>query len=122
MLKMHADYCDLNDLALNDYIRSRAEMIDMLWIKNKKIIYAIEIENSTNFTSAIQRASNLGNGINKYMVIPNQRENELLSMKDEFFVDGVEKYNWKYLLYSDIDKLSSSRQNLSVFEKRIIND
>lgn len=121
-LRDYVDYLNLNDFTLDSYIKSRTEMIDMLWIKDNKILYAIEIENSTNFTSAIQRASNLDNEVHKYMIIPNQREKELLSMKDEFFINGAKNYNWKYLLYSDIDKLFASKQNLSIFEKRIIND
>ena len=46
------------------------EMIDMLMIdKNNNIVYAIEVENSTNFTSGIQRCSNLGYETKKIMVI-----------------------------------------------------
>jgi len=109
--KKLSDICDFKRLDfLNRYDPEqikRIEMIDMLWLKNKKIEFAIEVENSTNFTSGIQRASNLGNEIPKIMIIPNHRKQELLSIKDPFFVKGFIAHNWQYMLYDEVEKIES---------------
>jgi len=118
-LSEYADFTKLYKLCPNQDKKTRVEMIDMVWINNNSIEYAIEVENSTNFTSGIQRASNLGNSINKIMVLPNKRKTEFLSIKDPLFIDSFKKYNWGYLLYDDILKLNSLRNinkgNINVF-------
>ena len=99
--------------------KSRVEMLDMIWINNESIECALEVENSTNFTSGIQRASNLNISINKIMILPNKRKTEFLSIKDPLFIDSFKKYNWGYLFYDDIVKLKSLRninkENLNTF-------
>ena len=66
-----------------------------------------EVENSTNLISAISRGTNLDKTILKVMVIPNTRENELLGQKDKLFREQFTINNWKYLLYSDVEKLKT---------------
>ena len=80
-------------------------------------IKEIEVENSTTITSAIQRASNADKSIARLIVIPDKREKELRSMKDKFFVDGFNEYGWKYVIYSDIDKILMSKENFDNFLK-----
>jgi len=72
-------------------------MIDIVWIKNNKIKFAIEVENSTTFISALNRASNLSIETNKIMVLPNKRKTEFLGIKDPLFIKGFKSYNWGYL-------------------------
>lgn len=108
-LSEYADITKLDKLNFDQDKKARIEMIDMVWIKNDKVEFAIEVENSTNFTSGIQRASNLDIGISKLMVLPNKRKTEFLGIKDPLFVEGFKKYNWGYLFYDDIIKLKSLR-------------
>lgn len=108
-LSAYADLTNLSNLNLPRVKRQRVEMIDMLWVKDNEVKAAIEVENSTSFTSGIQRASNLEEGIKKIMVLPNKRESEFLSIQDPLFVEGFNKYNWGYLFYSDITRLKSLR-------------
>ncbi len=110
-LSQYADIISLDTKNFNftKERRSRIEMIDMLWIKNGEIKYAIEVENSTKFTSGLQRASNLGFSVEKIMVLPDEREKELRSIGDPLFVEGFNRYNWKYLLYKDVLRLDSAR-------------
>lgn len=111
--KLHsfADFTSLDKLSFDKEKKSRIEMIDMVWINNNsEIKYALEVENSTNFTSGIQRASNLDESINKIMVLPDKRKTEFLNIKDPLFIDNFKKYNWKYLFYSDVIKLKSLRK------------
>ena len=119
-LKDYVDYTKLN--FLKEYTKDkikRIEMIDMIWLNSKnEITYSIEVENSTKFTSGIQRSSNLKEDIKKIMVIPDKRNNEFKNIKDPLFVENFKKYNWKYLFYSEIDDLKSSRDlSNKVFEK-----
>ena len=46
-------------------------MIDCIWlnINNNNIDCIFEVENSTDFTSAIQRGSNLSSEVSKFMII-----------------------------------------------------
>ena len=88
--------------------RDRIEMIDQLWIdQDNNIQFAIEVENSTNFTSGIQRASNLGVSTKKLMIVPDLRSKEFKSIKDPLFVDNFKKYNWFYIFYSNIERIKS---------------
>jgi len=54
-LSDYADITKLDKLNFDQDKKSRIEMIDMVWINNNKVEFAIEVENSTNFTSGIQR-------------------------------------------------------------------
>ncbi len=86
----------------------RIEMIDALWLSTDKhrVMAVFEVENSTNFTSAIQRGSNLEEKIPKFMVIPDDREKELLGIRDPLFITNFRLHNWRYVTYSAIEKLS----------------
>ena len=62
----------------------------------------------------------LSNETKKLIVIPNEREQELLNLKDPLSRDSFSKSEWKYLLYSDIDKLSEQKKpTLETFLKGI---
>ena len=93
-------------------------MIDMIWLNDKKIKIIFEVENSTNLISAISRGSNLDNDILKVMVIPNKREKELKN-QDVLFKEQFKKHNWKYLLYSDVEKILNSKVEINLFLKDI---
>ena len=107
-----SDFDSLEKLVENSISRKRIEMIDLIWILNEKIQIIIEVENSTNFTSGIQRGSNLPNNVRKLMIIPDKREKELNRISDPLFKESFEKHNWKYLLYSDVDKISRSKASI----------
>lgn len=109
-LSYYADMNNLNFINDNEK-RARIEMIDILWIdKNNDIKFALEVENSTNFTSGIQRASNLGVETKKIMIVPDAREKEFKSIKDPMFIDSFKLYNWSYIFYSEIERFKSLRQ------------
>ena len=119
-----ADHTDLSFLSYDKDKLARIEMVDMVWIgRDNKIAYIIEVENSTKFTSGVQRASNVESNIPKIMVIPDRRTNEFLGTNDPMFTENFKSYNWKYLLYSDTEKLHTSRkidiQLINTFTKSI---
>lgn len=105
-----ADVQELGFLAMDKDKTDRVSMIDMLWLKDGKIEFIIEVENTTKFTSGIQRASNVEANIPKLMVIPDHRKNEFLKIGDKLFTENFKGYNWKYLFYSDVENLKQSRK------------
>jgi SAM-dependent methyltransferase len=107
-LSFYADLTDLNFITDLEK-RTRIEMIDMLWIKNDNIEHALEVENSTNFTSGIQRASNLGIRTEKLMIIPDNRIKEFKSIKDPLFIENFKSYNWRYIRFSQVEILKSAK-------------
>ena len=106
----------LKQLVKTPKARERIEMIDLIWLKDNKFKVAIEVENSTNFTSGIQRGSNLPNEVLKIMIIPNHRENELNRLHDPLFKENFKTHNWKYILYSDVDKILQSKANMKTID------
>ena len=119
-----ADYRNLNFLELEDEVIKRIEMIDIIWLKEKKIKILYEIENSTNMISALQRASNLRQeDIQRIMVIPDEREHELKRIKDPMFQENFSTQSWRYLRYNDVDKLSTNKQpDINIFLRDIENN
>ncbi len=86
----------------------RIEMIDLIWLNNEnKVVSIFEVENSTDFISAIQRASNIQKDISKFMIIPDDRENEILTINDPLFINSFNDYNWRFITYSSLGRLST---------------
>jgi hypothetical protein len=86
----------------------RLEMVDVVFLKpdSPEIICLWEVENSTNFGSAIYRGSNAPHDVPKFMVVPDDREAELLAFVDPLFVDSFNRHGWRYLTYSDVTKMA----------------
>jgi len=106
-----ADFVNLDIIKdrYNEIQLDRISMIDCLYIKADNIEVVFEVENSTNFSSAIIRASNVSSVISKYMVIPDSREDELRKFADPLFRKSFKEQNWKYIKYSDISRIASMR-------------
>lgn len=87
----------------------RIEMIDVVWLsqQDSRISCIFEVENSTSFTSAIIRGSNIEKDIPKFMVIPKSREKELQSIRDPLFLTSFRENNWRYTTYETIGRLVS---------------
>ncbi|MBJ59014.1 MAG: hypothetical protein CMP64_00255 [Flavobacteriales bacterium] len=118
--KKLSDFCDIKSLdkfIKHPSIRKRVEMIDLIWLKDNEIKFAIEVENSTNFMSGIQRASNLSTEIPKLMIIPDHRKKELERISDPLFITSFKNYNWKYITYSDIERIikTPSMEKIKLF-------
>lgn len=88
----------------------RINMIDAIWTDGNEIKCIFEVENSTNFSMALQRASNLDKEIPKFMIIPDKREEELCSVVDPVFIKLFKEYNWKFVTYTSILRMATSRK------------
>jgi len=91
----------------------RIEMIDVVWLTKEGIGCIFEVENSTNFTMGIQRGSNVDRSIPKIMIIPDDRLEKLTDVADPLFRQSFINENWRYLTYTEVDRISRSR-NLSL--------
>ena len=96
--------------AFSDTNLADIKLIDVLWIKNNKIEYAFEVENSTTMTSALERCDYLPNpDTKKVMVLPCIRKPKLIKkLKNNIFRIPYDCGNWKHIFYEDLDKMSSS--------------
>jgi len=85
----------------------RIEMIDVVWLSHQDnyIECIFEVENSTGFTSAIVRGSNIEKHTPKFMVVPKSREKELRSIRDPLFLTSFRENNWQYTTYENIGRL-----------------
>lgn len=113
MLRECADILDMSEILDSSYVKERIDrinMIDAIWIEGNQIKCIFEVENSTNFTMALQRASNLDESVVKFMVIPEKRENELNAISDPIFIKMFKEYNWKYLTYNQVIRMATSRK------------
>lgn len=112
-LKDIVDILDMGNVFNESYDNERIDrinMIDEIWVENNKIVCIFEVENSTNFTMALQRASNLEKETPKFMVIPDKREEELKSISDPIFYELFKMFNWKYITYTSIIRMSATKK------------
>ncbi len=106
-----ADFTNLQSLGARYEAQQieRVEMIDAVWLDTdgSKIECVFEVENTTKFMSAIQRASNIEKEIPKFMAIPAPREAELIGETDPLFRESFAANHWRYILYNSLAKLVS---------------
>ncbi|MBN2061122.1 MAG: site-specific DNA-methyltransferase [Deltaproteobacteria bacterium] len=77
------------------------ENIDLIWLKGKVVRAIFEVESTTAMTSALMRGSNVDKEVDKFMVLPEEREGQLMrKMTSPLFKDHFENENWQ-LIYFD---------------------
>ncbi len=111
------DLADMRELACLREVYSaeqlqRIQMIDELWLDEASDIIrcAFEVESTTGFMSAIQRASNLPPTVPKFMVIPVEREAELIAMRDPLFRAAFAENSWRYVTSTAVVRLHGFSQ------------
>ena len=102
--KKLSDYVNANlDSITNAENRKTIQGIDLLWIKGDRIISSFEIEFSTFMTSALVRGSNIDSTVPKYLVIPEEREDQFKRKhKSPMFAERFEQDNWNVLFFDSI--------------------
>jgi 16S rRNA G966 N2-methylase RsmD len=90
------------DLPLSKDTMDRIRRIDVLWLKNNKIIYEFEVENTTGISEAIIRGSNIpSTEVKRFIVIPDERKNLLLmKLAEPILKEYIEKYKWGFIFYN----------------------
>ena len=79
------------------------ENIDLIWIKGKEIKAIFEVESTTTMTSALMRGSNVDKRVNKFMVLPEEREGQLRNkLTSPLFKDHFENENWQSIYFDTL--------------------
>jgi len=115
-----AEWCKpkkLMVLGLNHDQMAEASRIDLLWYKDGKINTIFEVENTTAMTEALRRASSLPYPTVKYMVLPDERADQLAKkLKSPMFSQWFEQDKWQVLYY---DSLVANATDLKHHKKEV---
>jgi 16S rRNA G966 N2-methylase RsmD len=121
LLQAYVD-ADLSNVAGIEDIKT-VEMIDLLWIKGNKVISAFEVESTTTMTSGLVRGSNLSPEVPKYMVIPQEREEQLQrKMKSPMFAERFELDSWKILFFDTVRSNYNKLKNDTIHINDLVNE
>jgi len=94
--------------------QSVIENIDLIWLKGKKIEAIFEVESTTAMTSALMRGSNVDRDVIKFMVLPEEREEQFKNkLTSPLFKEHFEGENWK-LIYFDILRTAYTKQKREI--------
>ncbi|MCJ7653948.1 MAG: hypothetical protein MUO97_01380 [Dehalococcoidia bacterium] len=114
------EFCRPKKLELAGLIQEQLDdvvNIDLLWYKEGKICALFEVENTTAMTEALRRASSIPYNTDKYMVLPDERVNQLTKkMKSPMFGQQFEDDGWQVLYY---DALYNNERYLKQGKKQI---
>ncbi len=114
------EFCRPKKLELAGLIQEQLDdvvNIDLLWYKEGKICALFEVENTTAMTEALRRASSIPYNTDKYMVLPDERVNQLTKkMKSPMFGQQFEGDGWQVLYY---DALYNNERYLKQGKKQI---
>lgn len=96
------------------------EDIDLIWIKDKSIVALFEVESTTSMTSGLQRGSNVEPSVPKFLVLPEERETQLLQkLKSPMFSERFTQDNWKILYFGALREEFSKHKGQTDIEKLI---
>jgi hypothetical protein len=74
--------------------------MDLLWIKGGEVKFAFEVEATTTMTGGLLRGSNLPPGTPKFMVLPEERDDDLArKMESPLFREHFEGEKWSTLYF-----------------------
>jgi DNA modification methylase len=109
------------ELPINEDKAKRVKEIDVLWLKDGKIVCSFDVEHSTPLFEALIRASNLPdvNFTKKYILLPRERKNLFdRRMKEELFVKEWKERDWKLGFFEELEKFYKKRKlNVEEFEE-----
>ncbi len=81
------------------------ENIDVLWLQGDRMEAVFEVEATTSMTEALKRGSNVNPSVPKYLVIPQEREDQLArKLRSPLFGDRFQQDSWKCLFSEVLDK------------------
>ena len=123
-LSQYLSYRNLQELKNANNIDT-VEDIDLLWIRDNLVQKAFEVESTTSMTSGLQRGSNIDESVVKFLVIPEEREEQFLKkLKSPMFYDRFIKDNWKVVyfraLVEEYSKHKGKTDLESLIDKKIV--
>jgi DNA modification methylase len=108
------DLCDFDKIltyqhiaAGDDFTLNRIKQIDVLWIDSNDILrYVFEVENTTGISDAIIRGSNLLGKVNRFIIIPKERESFLHKrLQEPLIQQSLQKDMWNFIRYNNLEDL-----------------
>lgn len=104
------DKIAVNDIKFPLERLKRVKEIDVIWFTGNTIKYIFEVENSTQVTEAIVRASNIPYQVKRTIIIPKQR---LQFLKRKFSEPLIQQRmaidKWDVITYDSIEKLIAKK-------------
>lgn len=80
-----------------------AQQLDCVWVGPSGPVACFEVESTTSMTSGLLRGSNLLGKVRRYIVIPEERENQLAAkMRSPLFKDRFEDDGWVVLHFDHV--------------------
>lgn len=81
------------------------EWIDLLWLEDDRVKAAFEIEATTSMTEGLKRGSNIESSVPKYLVIPQERDDQLIrKLRSPLFGEHFQKDSWKCLYFEALER------------------
>lgn len=91
--------------------------MDLLWLDDKQVVRAFEVESTTTMTSGLQRGSNLAGNVPKTMVIPEEREGDFQrKMKSPLFSEHFLKDNWTLVFFNALREAFTKTKGRTALE------
>jgi DNA modification methylase len=120
-----SELCDFRDLILVDTnpddIDRYIKLIDILWIKDKKISFAFEVEYSTAITEAFMRCSTIPetHKAKRFIVIPRERERFMYRKLDSpLLKERIETEGWRLIFFTDLVELYNKTEKTKTLDPR----
>jgi DNA modification methylase len=114
------DFCHPKKLMITGLSKDQfdeAMNVDLLWYKDGKINTVFEVENTTAMTEALRRVSSIPYHTDKFMVLPDERANQLSKkLKSPMFGQWFENEKWQAIYY---DSLQNNADSLKHHKKQI---
>jgi hypothetical protein len=81
------------------------EWIDLLWLEGDLVKTVFEIESTTSMTEALKRGSNIERSVPKYLVLPQEREDQLSrKLRSPLFSEHFAKDSWRCLFFEALER------------------
>jgi len=91
------------DLKAVENVRNlkEVEMIDCLWVREKKIVYSFDVDKVTPLMESLRRGASIADPTQRYLVLPDERRALFQKrLKNPLFKENYEKYGWGVLYFS----------------------
>lgn len=82
-----------------------------MWVKDSRIRYEFEVENTTGISEAIIRGSNIPEEFNpkRFIIIPKERERFLFrKLQEPILAETIKKANWNFIRYADLERVAKA--------------
>jgi len=89
----------------------RIRQIDVLWLKDGRIKYEFEVENTTGISEAVIRGSNIPEEFNpkRFIIIPKERERFLYrKLQEPILAETIKKAKWNFIRYDDLERVAKT--------------